>query len=139
MNAIQNSFGISLNGGYAGNGVKVGVNLDDLNENIDYSTQLGISLSNFIIGSKRVPLPIYLEVKPITIILTEKCWRDNNWNELRINLKVDNLKQALHDYPSYTKAHINQGTCILCTLGLRMGYHKGWFQIQETLRVFAIN
>ena len=87
----------------------MGVDIDDLNENINHNTRLGVSLRNFTIGSKAVPLPIHLEVKPITIVLSEKCWRDNSWKEKGVSQKADNLKRALQDYPSITNARINPG------------------------------
>ena len=96
--------------------------MKNLNQNINQNTKLGKSVIKFTIGSRDVPLPIHLELVPITKAL-DKIWWGNltEWKRDKIDQKQRNLAKALKDYPRNVHAKINKGMfLILVLLGMQL-------------------
>ena len=86
--------------------------MSKLNENINHNTQLGKRVIKFMIGSRSVPLPIYIKLIPLTKALDPIWWGGYGpWRRSRINLKQRNLARAVRNYPRYVRATTNTGIC----------------------------
>ena len=67
-------------------------------------------MKKFTMGSKNVPLPIHLDLKPITKALDKNWWGGTaRWKTSKVNRKQRNLAKALREYPRYVRAKRNKG------------------------------
>ena len=88
-------------------------NIHTLNQNINQNTRLGKSLRKFTIGSRRIPLPIHLDLKLISKALDTNWWGGlSGWKKNNIDRKQRNLVRALKQYPRYVRAKKNTGIYI---------------------------
>ncbi len=114
----QNQFSASVGGGAGGVSANVGFSIKDVNKNIDQKTNLGKEGTEFTIGSRAIPLPIHLDLRPITESLNEIWWGGRRQNN--IFKKQRNLMRALKNYPKYVQAKKNTGefitTIIVCAI-----------------------
>ena len=86
------------------------LSMSKLNENINQKTILGKTVIQFTIGTRSIPLPIYIKLIPITKALDPIWWGGyGGWRRNRINLRQRNLARAVTDYPRYVQAKINTG------------------------------
>jgi predicted membrane chloride channel (bestrophin family) len=71
---------------------------------------LGKEGTEFTIGSRAIPLPIHLDLRPITEALNEIWWGGTRmWRKNNIFKKQRNLMRALKSYPKYVQAKKNTG------------------------------
>ena len=110
----QNSLSTSLSGRYGTFTASASFGMKNLNQNINQNTKLGESVTEFTIGSRDIPLPIHLELIPITKAL-DKIWWGNltEWKRDKIDTKQRNLAKALKDYPKNVHAKINKGMFLI--------------------------
>ena len=107
---FQNQFSASGGGSLKGVSANVGLNIKDLNNNIDKKTNLGEESTKFTIGTQAIPLPIHLDLRPITDSLNEFWWGSTRaWRRNNIDKKQQNLMRALKRYPRYVHAKKNTG------------------------------
>ena len=99
--------GIVVKGiGVSGN---IGIDLNQINNNVNKYTSIGSSNSTLTIGSKQNPAPIkFLELTPISDVIEKRLW-GTSWKEDRVVLKQKNLRRALNMYPKITGASIKDG------------------------------
>lgn len=106
----QNQFSASVGGGFGGVSANVGFGIKKVNENIDQKVNLGKSVAEFTIGSRTIPLPIHLDLRPITESLNAIWWEGTGlWRKNNIYKKQENLMRALKGYPRYVHAKKNTG------------------------------
>ena len=93
--------GEGSSGGASGS---VSLDVDLLDQLVSENTRLGDSLTEFMIGSEAVPLPIHTKVVPIIDALDDNLWAQNE--RASIQQKRTHLDKALREYATNIGAQI---------------------------------
>ena len=104
---IQNSVGVSVEGGYGGASASVSLDINALDQSVNENTNIGRSLKEFTIGTEDVPLPIHTKVVTIDEAMADSFWEENERTE--IHQKRVHLEKALTDYAANKRAHVGDG------------------------------
>ena len=75
--------------------------MDSLNEKNIGKTKFSKKARHFVIGSKKIPSPIKIALKPLYVALKPSFWFDEEYQRLNIGRKRKNLDIARQDYAKH--------------------------------------
>ena len=81
----QNQAGVSAEAGYGGVSAKLSLDINILDKTVNENTNIGESLTEVVVGTESVPLPIHLKVVPIVEAMAKTLWDEvdgsSKWKE----------------------------------------------------------